>query len=157
MELGLFCTNLLESILTLMWCHSKWIPWDLNQDKKISIEMGPRCQWAKIYRAAWLTYPTVNLCYIHLRYEFGPCWSISIFIFYSQEPVLITRTTRMAALWDTPPPPPAPWLPILVIHIRSYVKTTQSQSYKFKKNCQKFKFLNFARNFARDTLSEVAG
>ena len=27
--------------------------------------------------------------------------------------------------------PAAPWLPILVIHIRSQVKTTQSQSYKF--------------------------
>ena len=27
-------------------------------------------------------------------------------------------------------PPAAPWLPILVIHIRSQVKTTQSQSYK---------------------------
>ena len=30
-------------------------------------------------------------------------------------------------------PPAAPWLPILVIHIRSQVKTTHSQSYKFKK------------------------
>ena len=28
-------------------------------------------------------------------------------------------------------PPAAPWLPILVIHIRSQVKTTQRQSYKF--------------------------
>ena len=27
----------------------------------------------------------------------------------------------------------APWLPIPVIHIRSQVKTRQSQSYKFKK------------------------
>ena len=27
----------------------------------------------------------------------------------------------------------APWLPIRVIHIRSQVKTRQSQSYKFKK------------------------
>ena len=34
-------------------------------------------------------------------------------------------------------PPAAPWLPILVIHIRSQVKTTQSQSYKFKtRNCR---------------------
>ena len=33
-------------------------------------------------------------------------------------------------------PPAAPWLPILVIHIRSQVKTTQSQSYKFKKNAK---------------------
>ena len=30
-------------------------------------------------------------------------------------------------------PPAAPWLPILVIHIRSQVKTKQSQSYKFWK------------------------
>ena len=30
-------------------------------------------------------------------------------------------------------PPTAPWLPILVVHIRSQVKTRQSQSNKFKK------------------------
>ena len=30
-------------------------------------------------------------------------------------------------------PPAAPWLPRLLIHIRSQVKTRQSQSYKFKK------------------------
>ena len=30
-------------------------------------------------------------------------------------------------------PPAAPWLPILVIHIRSQVKRRQSQSYKLKK------------------------
>ena len=45
-----------------------------------------------------------------------------------------TRTTRMPAFWDTP------WLPILVIHIRFQVKRKQSQSCKFEKNCQKFKF-----------------
>ena len=41
-----------------------------------------------------------------------------------------TRTTRTPVFWDTPA---APWLPILVINIRSQVKTTQSQNYKFKK------------------------
>ena len=29
-------------------------------------------------------------------------------------------------------PPAAPWLPILLIHIGSQVKTRQSQSYKFE-------------------------
>ena len=38
-----------------------------------------------------------------------------------------TRTTRMPVCSDTPR---HPWLPILVIHIRSQVKTKQSQSYK---------------------------
>ena len=33
-------------------------------------------------------------------------------------------------------PPAAPWLPILVIHIRSQVKRRQGQRYKFKKNAQ---------------------
>ena len=47
--------------------------------------------------------------------------------------VVITRTTRTPAFWDTTPPPPAPWLPILVIHIRSYVKRKQCKNYKFKK------------------------
>ena len=53
-------------------------------------------------------------------------------------------------------PPAAPWLPILVIHIRPRVKTRQSQSYEFKKIAKKFKFCNFAKNFPRDTPSEVA-
>ena len=44
-------------------------------------------------------------------------------------------------------------LPILVIHIRSQVKTRQSQSYKFKKIAKNW---NFARNFRCDTPSEVA-
>ena len=41
-----------------------------------------------------------------------------------------TGTTRTPVFWDTPS---APWLPILVIHIRCQVKTRQSQSYKFWK------------------------
>ena len=53
-------------------------------------------------------------------------------------------------------PPAAPWLPILVIQIRSQVKRRQSLSYKFKKKCQKYKFFNFARNFTHNTPSEVA-
>ena len=40
---------------------------------------------------------------------------------------LKTRTTRTPALWATPR------CPKLVIHIRSQVKTRQSQNYKFKK------------------------
>ena len=60
---------------------------------------------------------------------------------------IITRTTRTPAFWDTP------WLPTLVIHIRSQVKTRQSQGYKFLKNA---KHWNFPRNFTRDTPSEVA-
>ena len=40
----------------------------------------------------------------------------------------------MPSFWDPPPPPtPAPWLPLLVIHIRSHVIKRQSQSYKFQK------------------------
>ena len=41
------------------------------------------------------------------------------------------RTTRT---------PPAPWLPILVIHIRFQVKTRQSQSYKLKKTAKNTNF-----------------
>ena len=49
--------------------------------------------------------------------------------------------------------PATPWLPILVIHIRSQVKTRQSQSYKFKKIAKNW---NFARNFTCNTPYEVA-
>ena len=47
-----------------------------------------------------------------------------------------TRTTKTPAFWYTPPTTTTTtntWLPILVIHIRSQVKTRQSQRYKFKK------------------------
>ena len=37
-------------------------------------------------------------------------------------------------------PPATPWLPILVIRIRSQVKTWQSQSYKFKKIAKNHNF-----------------
>ena len=59
----------------------------------------------------------------------------------------------MPAFWDTPI---TPWLPILVIQIRSQVKTRQSQSYKFKKIPKNQKFWNFSRNIACDTPSEAA-
>ena len=54
----------------------------------------------------------------------------------------LTRTTRMPAFWYTPA---APWLPILVIHIRSQVKLRQSQSYKFKKKLSIIKILEFCK------------
>ena len=50
-------------------------------------------------------------------------------------------------------PPVTPWLPILVIHTRSQVKTRQNQSYKFKKIAKNG---NFAINFTHGTPSEVA-
>ena len=39
--------------------------------------------------------------------------------------------------------PAAPWLPILVIHIRSQVKSRQSQSYKFEKIAKNSTFIIF--------------
>ena len=36
-------------------------------------------------------------------------------------------------------PPAAPWLPILVIHIRSQVKTRQKSKLQIFKNCPKYK------------------
>ena len=42
-----------------------------------------------------------------------------------------TRTARMPAFWEYPPLP-HDYLPILVIHIRSKVKTRQSEGYKIK-------------------------
>ena len=41
-----------------------------------------------------------------------------------------TRTTRTPTFWDTHR---RPWLPILVIDMRSHVIKRQSQSYKFQK------------------------
>ena len=50
------------------------------------------------------------------------------------------------------PPAPTPWLPILVIHIRSQVKTRQSQSYKLKK-LSKILILKFCKElYTRHTI-----
>ena len=49
----------------------------------------------------------------------------------------LSEPTRTPAFWDTPA---ALWLPIQVIHIRSQVKTRQSQSYKFWKIAKNSKF-----------------
>ena len=53
-------------------------------------------------------------------------------------------------------PSAAPWLPVLMIRIRSKVKARQSQSYKYKKIAKKIKFWNFAIKFACDIPSKVA-
>ena len=47
-----------------------------------------------------------------------------------------TRTTRPPALRY-----PTPWLHILLIHIRSQIKTSQSQSYTFINTAKKFQIL----------------
>ena len=63
-----------------------------------------------------------------------------------------TRTTRTPAFWDTPV---APWLPILVIHIKIQVKTNKVKASNFKK-LLKIQILQSCKNFARDTFSEFA-
>ena len=67
--------------------------------------------------------------------------------------VKLEQLERLRSEIPPPPPPAAPWLHILGIHIKSQVKTRQSQSLK---KMPKLKFWKFAINFARDTPSEVA-
>ena len=55
-----------------------------------------------------------------------------------------TRTTRIPAFWGYPT---APWLPILLYHIGSQVKTRQSQSYKFKEFAKTSIFLILKKCF----------
>ena len=51
-----------------------------------------------------------------------------------------TRTTRMPAFWDTFRCPMITHTSDSQFHIRSQVKTRQSQSYKFKKNAKNLNF-----------------
>ena len=64
-----------------------------------------------------------------------------------------TRTTRTPTFWDTPHRP-------MITHTSGSHQIPSQNKTKSKlqilKNCQKFKFWNFARNFTRDTPSEVA-
>ena len=64
-----------------------------------------------------------------------------------------TRTTRMPAFWDTPHRP-------MITHTSGSHQIPSQNKPKSKlqilKNCQKYKFWNFARNFTHDTPSEVA-
>ena len=54
-------------------------------------------------------------------------------------------------------PPAAPWLPILVIHIRSKVKTRQSLSYKFEKIAKYWNFKILHKNFHTTHLLKLLG
>ena len=65
----------------------------------------------------------------------------------------ITRTTRMPAFWDTPRGPM--FIHTSDSHHLPSQKKTKSM-LQIAKNCQNFKFWNFARNFTCDTPSEVA-
>ena len=62
----------------------------------------------------------------------------------------LTRTIRTPAFWDTL------CRPMLVIQIRSQVKSRQSQSYKFWKIAKNSNFKIFAKNVTCDTPPEVA-
>ena len=67
---------------------------------------------------------------------------------------LQTRTTWMPAFWDTPDRPM-----ITLYNSGSHQIPNQNKTkskLQILKNCQKFKFWNIARNFTRDTPSEVA-
>ena len=60
-----------------------------------------------------------------------------------------TRTTRMPSFRDTPA---APWLHILMIHIRSQGKTRQKQSCKLKKIAKNANSAIFKKPYMRHTL-----
>ena len=67
--------------------------------------------------------------------------------------VVQTRTTKTPAFWDTPRRP-------MITHTSDSHQIPSRNNTKSKlqilENCQSFKWWNFARNFARDTPSEVA-
>ena len=67
--------------------------------------------------------------------------------------LMITRTTRTPAFWDNPHR-------LMITHTSGSHQIPSQNKTKSKlqnlKNCQKFKFLNFASNFICDTPSEAA-
>ena len=81
-------------------------------------------------------------------------WNWIIYPFPSIKFIKIWKWIKLEPL-RSEIPPATPWLPILVIHIRSQVKTTQSQSYKFKKIAKISNFEILQETFAHDTPSEV--
>ena len=114
-----------------------WWNWCNNKDSYLFIgyDLSKKLFWKWIW--IWIYVCQYQQPYFRNMIDL----SIDKFIIY----VIIeqTRTTRTPAFWDTPT---APWLPILV-------KKTKSKWQTWKK-CQKYKFVNFARNVKRDT-SEV--
>ena len=63
----------------------------------------------------------------------------------------LTRTTRTPAFWDTPRRP-------MITHTSDshHIQNKTKSKLQILKNCQKYKFWNLARNFTRDTPSEVS-
>ena len=71
--------------------------------------------------------------------------------------VMQQQLEQLERLCSEIPPHPAPLLPTLLSHIRSQVKTRQSQSYRFKEFAKSPNFSNIWKFFFTcDTPSEVA-
>ena len=127
--------------------------WDMDTGiSKFDLEKASSRSQFKVTQ--WVQHPIVS----HPFHSMSTGWALT-FLRYGHDLIIVrkdelapshylkpTRTPRTPAFWDTPA---APWFPILVIHIRSQVKSRQSQILKIYKNCQNFKFWNFARNFTR--------
>ena len=68
----------------------------------------------------------------------------------------LEQLERLRSEIDPPPPPPRP----MITHTSDSHQIPSQNNTKSKlqiwKNCQNFKFWNLARNFVRDTPSEVA-
>ena len=86
----------------------------------------------------------LNICFIEVCYLGYGYWEVSIgfenglALNRGQAIIKIIVDLDQLEHLCSEKPPTAPWLPILVAHIRSLVKKGQSQSYKFKKiakNC----------------------
>ena len=89
----------------------------------------------KVYLEWYVIYVIYLLCVWYIFFTIFMIFPGQAVIFFIS--LEIIRTTRTPAFCDTPPRTgTAPWLQIIVIHIRPHVKSWQSQSYKFKKNAK---------------------
>ena len=102
---------------------------------------------------AWCRHATnhcLSQCCTRSMSTYGVTRSQWVKIYIKQ---IINRTTRTPAFWDTP-------RGLMITHTSDSHKIPGQKKTKSKlqilKNCRKLKFCNFARNFTRDTPSEVA-
>ena len=160
-------------LILVRHCYLEMGPWNLFQCKdavlwvniivEIRLHIWPvffhkRNSWAGQQHLYIQKASRRNIFFFKLNYDTAiiaiakPC----PFINKNYKSFMAKKWTRTIEHLRSEIPPTAPWLPILGNHIRSKVKTRQSQSYIFLKIAKNSNFEILQKKFACNTPSEVA-
>ena len=151
----------LKWIVKSLWHHIDGLAQDCSNSIAKALELLQSCTKPSIWcHWSWSSLPQVMACCLMtLSHYQNQCWLFywvftqKYFVKFVSKPrpcSVITRTTKTPAFWDTPRCP-------MITHTGDshQIPSQNKTKLQIQKNFQKYKFLTFAKNFTRDTPSEV--